>query len=121
MSDIYLTRLKALRDIGFPLAKQMEHEGRLDFEWFMSECGTYGCLLGWWATTEYARNDGWRFENTTPCWGEDGPYDADDADNYFDISLEDRISLFGGSEEGTLEYRKIYLEHLIAKRELSQN
>jgi len=60
LPDIYLTRLKALRDIGFPLAEQMEYE-------------------------------------------------------------EGKPMSLGGSEEGTLEYRKIYLEHLIAKRELSQN
>ena len=119
MLDIYLTRLKALRDIGFPLAEQKEAEGHLDFDTFMSECGTYGCLLGWWATTEYAQRDGWKFASDGQPQFNSSSISCDD--QYFDTSIEDRISLFGGSEEGTLEYRKIYLEHLIAKRELSQN
>ena len=31
MPDIYLTRLKALREFGIPLAEQKEAEGHLDF------------------------------------------------------------------------------------------
>lgn len=115
MSDIYLTRLKALRDFGVPLAEQKEAEGHLDFGVFMSECGTYGCLLGWWATTEYARNDGWRIVGTTPYWGEDWLFAAED---YFGFGRgrPEWLRLFGTEPDNTLAMRKTYLETLIQRR-----
>ena len=113
MSDIYLTRLKALRDFGFPLAEQKETEGHLDFDIYMSECGTYGCLLGWWATTEYARREGWvPLKGAPPVWGDT----AHAAEDYFDLSYEERCSLFADSEVGTLSDRKAYLETIIQRR-----
>ena len=115
MSDIYLTRLKALRDIGFPLAEQKEAEGHLDFSRFISRCGTYGCLLGWWATTEYARNDGWHFESTTPYWSEKWLYSAE---AYFGLcrSAHEWVRLFGANSTNTLTTRKAFLDELIQRR-----
>lgn len=78
---IRLRRLIALRDHGFPLAEQKEREGALDFNIFMDICGTEGCLLGWWATTKYARGDGWTMSPNTPRWN--GMEGGRAADNYF--------------------------------------
>ena len=67
-TDIYLSRLIALREYGFPLAEQKEREGALNFRFFMNNCGTVGCILGWRTTTEYARSDGWTMSLGTPLW-----------------------------------------------------
>ena len=116
MSDIHLTRLKALRDFGVPLTEQKETEGHLNFRLFRSSCGTYGCLLGWWATTGYAQHDGWKSEHGSVLWGDD-----DDGEEYFGISSREWVELFGGDPRNTLSDRKAYLEKLIAEREAAQN
>ena len=115
MSDIYLTRLKALREFGIPLAEQKEAEGHLDFGCFMSECDTYGCLLGWWATTEYARNDGWCIKATTPYWNGTWAYATE---NYFNLNryTHEWIRLFGPDPGNTLAKRKAFLDTLIQRR-----
>lgn len=113
MSDIYLTRLIALRDIGFPLAEQKETEGHLDFNIFKSSCGTHGCLLGWWATTKYARKDGWRINNRFPYWN--GIW-TDPAEGYFGITNNDWTNLFGSDPKNTLAKRKAFLDALIQRR-----
>ena len=116
MLDIYLTRLKALREFGIPLAEQKEAEGHLDFGCFMSECGTYGCLLGWWATTEYARNDGWCTKVTTPYWNGrlTWTYAAED---YFNLGAGlEWNRLFGPDLGNTLAMRKAFLDVLIQRR-----
>ena len=116
MSDIHLTRLKALRDFGIPLAEQKEVEGHLNFRVFKSACGTYGCLLGWWAATSYAQNDGWASENRAVLWNGD-----DDGEKYFGISSKEWVELFGTNTDNTLSDRKAYLETLITEREAAQN
>ena len=60
-SNIYLTRFVALQEYGIPLAIEKAGEKALDFDQYMNESRTVGCLLGWWATTEYAKADGWHF------------------------------------------------------------
>jgi hypothetical protein len=115
MSDTHLTRLKALREFGIPLAEQKEAEGHLDFLLYMSECGTYGCLLGWWATTEYAQRDGWHFRGTTPYWNEKWVYAAE---AYFGLKRRSPIwrRLFGPAQTNTLAMRKAFLDALIQRR-----
>ena len=113
MPDIYLTRLIALRDIGFPLAKQKEAEGHLVFNLFRSTCGTYGCVLGWWATTEYAKKDGWYVIANTPYWGSEW---LNAAESYFNITSGDWVKLFDTDPDNTLADRKTYLDKLIARR-----
>ena len=116
MTDIHLTRLKALRDFGIPLAEQKKAEGHLNFSFFRSACGTYGCLLGWWATTDYAQNDGWTSENRAVLWNGE-----DDGEEYFGISSKEWVELFGRNHFNSLSDRKAYLEKLIAEREAAQN
>lgn len=111
MPDIYLTRLRALRAFGIPLAEQKEAEGHLEFGYFMSACGTYGCLLGWWATTEYARNDGWRVNHRNALWNS-----VDDGEEYFGISLKEWRNLFETDPNNTLTMRKAFLDELIQRR-----
>lgn len=112
-TNVYLQRLVALREFGFPLAEQMRREGRLNFYWYMSECGTEGCLLGWWATTEYAQEDGWHFTiDGIPRW-----MDSRDAGReYFDINSDTWDALFCGASFGTLADRRARLDALIAER-----
>lgn len=114
-TDIFLQRLVALREYGFPLAEQMERERRLNLDTFRGEssCGTVACLLGWWETTEYARADGWAFAQGVP---QSGPLSADTGETYFGISERQWFSLFGTSNFGTLADRRAYLDKLIEMR-----
>ena len=114
-TNVYLQRLVALREYGFPLAEQMQREGRLNFGVYMRRCGTYGCLLGWWATTEYAQADGWVLEDgVLPAWQDFG--DMYSAEMYFGLTDGQWSPLFGINSDGTLADRRAYLDTLIAER-----
>lgn len=112
MSDIYLNRLIALRDIGFPLAAQKEQQGALDFRLFMSHDRTCGCLLGWWATTDYAKADGWHFQDNVPSWN-NLPTTIQSVQCYFNLGAHDWLMLFEDESEITLADRKAHLQKLI--------
>lgn len=110
----YLERLIALRDIGFPLAKQKEKEGALNLNIFMSDCGTQGCLLGWWATTDYAQARGWQIDNLgTPHYLGNM---VDSEEEFFGITSGQWRKLFGAERFGSLNDRLAYLNTLIAER-----
>ena len=112
MSDIYLDRLIALRDIGFPLAEQKEQQGKLNFGLFMSHDRTCGCLLGWWTTTSYAKADGWSFQDNIPSW-HDLPTTMQSVKGYFNLEACDWLMLFRVEPEMTLADRKAHLQKLI--------
>lgn len=110
-TNIYLQRLIALREFGFPQAEKMEREGRLDFSSFRT------CLLCAWVETEYAQADGW---TKTPLGYPVGPWEGsksalmghDLCASYF--GLDDWRYLFG--TEGTLSKRRARLDAIIAER-----
>ena len=124
MSDIYLDRLKALRDIGFPLAEAMRCQGRLNFDVYATKGeDAEGCLLGWFASTDYAYDDGWRFaespRSVSECsviWGGLSGWNA--ACEYFHIEDEQTDALFDGYYAGSLDDRLEVLNAIIAEKEL---
>lgn len=110
-TDIYLQRLIALRDFGFPQAEKMEREGRLDFSSFRT------CLLCAWVETEYAQADG--FRKTSLGYPFKLGEEFKDAlageglcAGYF--GLDDWRCLFG--QEGSLSDRRARLDAIIAER-----
>lgn len=114
-TDIHLQRLIALREFGFPLAEQREKEGRLKLDIYMSECRTYGCLLGWWTTTDYAQKDGWSSLFRVPTWTGAGDGECP-ASAYFGLDDKTWVALFGTEAQGTLSDRRAVLDRLIAER-----
>ena len=113
-TNIHLQRLIALRDEGFPLAFAAREQGHLDFDVFISDCGTYRCLLGWWVTTPTAQADGWYFWNDWAVW--EGLRGSRAAGAYFGIGYK-AANLFGSSDMGDLEPRLAFLnDDLIAAR-----
>lgn len=113
-ADIHLARLIALREEAFPLAFEAEKRGHLDLDHYVSECGTYRCLLGWWIATPTAKEDGWHFHNGYhPTWR---GKTFGSAKAYFGISEGDWGRLFGTSDKGTLTDRLAHLDRLIAER-----
>lgn len=113
-TDIYLQRLLALRDEGFPLAFTARERGHLDFGVYRSICGTYRCLLGWWVATPTAQADGWHFRDSLPVWEGYRRFKA--AKVYFDLGHSKAEALFGEGDMGDLEPRLAYLDRLIAER-----
>ena len=115
MITVYLERLKALRDIGFPLAVKKRDIHCLDFDQYMSHDGKKGCILGWWATTDRAKEAGWavtggavgrvHFAGSTGEWA---------AEEYFGDGYP---NIFGGSTYGSLEDRLVCLNRVIAEME----
>lgn len=111
-TNVQLQRLIALREYGFPLAEQREREGRLDLDRFMSYCGTVGCLLGWWTTTEYAIADGWTYPQG-PQWN--GHACPEKSVAYYFGSWDVYEELFMHQEVGgTLAERKERLDAMIS-------
>lgn len=103
-ADIQMARLRMLRDIAVPFARQMEREGRLDFEVFRDPGHTQGCLLGWMATLPAFQADGWSISFAgLPHWqAPDGScwtgYAA--AGEYFGLDESQTIALFGITRPG---------------------
>ena len=124
MITVYLERLKALRDIGFPLAAKRKKQRRLNFDRHMSPKGRSGCLLGWWATTEYAKRDGWtiveshyifaRGDRIPSYNNKQGPWAVGE---YFGLGGEDTCCIFGDRHYGSLGDRLDYLNQVITDME----
>ena len=112
-NNVYLQRLIALREFGFPLAEQREREGRLNYRLYMRSCGAAGCVLGWWVTTAYAQAEGWSFKNYLPTWNSDSHYPAE---AYFGLTIKDWEALFTVDDRRTLADRRARLDELIAAR-----
>lgn len=107
-TDVYLQRLFALLEYGFPHAERMQAEGRLDFGSFKT------CLACAWCETEYAQADGWaKIENGYPNYP--GSFSSQySLKSYFGLDLDDVDGIFGATD--SLADRRAYLEALIAKR-----
>lgn len=112
-ADIHLARLIALREEAFPLAFEAEKRGHLDLDHYVSACGTYRCLLGWWVATPTAQNDGWYFEGPIPAWR---GRTVGAAGEYFGICDPDWARIFGMACFGPLTDRLAYLDKLISDR-----
>lgn len=117
VTDVYLERLLLLRDVGIPLAHEMEEKGGLDFNRFMSYCGTYGCLAGWCGTHGAFSARGLTLSGDgVPCYGGESWHAA--LRKFFGVDFTHSIlNLFGDSKHGgTLSDRAAYLDKLIEER-----
>ena len=116
-SDIHLERLMYLRDVVFPHVEEMHRRGRVDFDEFASQCGTYQCLAGWSASDPHFMRQGFRLRNgryTRPVFA--GRDDLAAVRFFFDLEKKDVRRLFGPNYHGTLARRKTVLERIIAER-----
>lgn len=113
VTDPALQNLMYLRDVTIPW--MMEHPEQVDLDRYNSDCGTYGCLLGWYSMQRFGEGVIAHAKNTESSsypyhwsWGEFGlnPKDSD-----IDWSL-----LFGYSKAGNLKLRLRRVEQHIAKR-----
>lgn len=113
-TDPILTRLIALREECFPLAFEAEKAGHLDFDIFVSRCGTYRCLQGFWLLTDTAKADGWTHETGGGRWKH--WRDSDATMHYFGLTDGAWCALFGMAYNGDLHTRLAYLDRLITAR-----
>lgn len=103
-TDVHTARLRMLRDIAVPFAREMERAGQLDFDVFRDRTGRRGCLLGWMATLPAFQADGWSASFTgLPRWQDpDGAtwtgYGA--AGAYFGLDWPQTIGIFGIPQPG---------------------
>lgn len=108
-----LEQLYLLRDVTFPRVFEEDETGHVHLSSYSSNCGTYRCLLGWHQVIHHPELIS-PLQNYEENWLE---YEI----KYFEESSYDDDNgnmLFGGLEEGDLEYRfKKLNEYYIPKVE----
>ena len=116
-SDIHLERLLHLRDVVVPHVLAMAQRGRLNFDEFASDCGTYHCLAGWAACDPVFVQQGfqlWRGRYTRPVF--EGRGDLDAVALFFGLDEGEVKCLFGPSYHGDLAKRQLFLDCIISAR-----
>jgi hypothetical protein len=103
VTDPALENLMFLRDVTIPWMR--EHPERVDFALFNSECGTYGCLLGWYHMQRFGR----RYA------GSDMDLDGSE-EKHFGINGISYYWLFGSSNDRSIEDRAARVDALIAEK-----
>ena len=88
------------------LAWMREHLERVDLDLYLSVCGTWGCLAGFYEARRYAEPDRDRFFSREGLGGE----------FLVEPSSVDLVLLFGSASSGTLEQRATRLRSLIRDR-----
>lgn len=104
-----------LRDTVIPWMEQ--HPERVQFNDFTSVCGTYGCVLGWYAMHRHglAGTDVERWcqlQHNISTRRSDGVPEFGIGDEFY---ASPSAPLFGGAEAGTLADRKARLNAIIAE------
>ena len=97
-TDRQLENLMYLRDVTIPWMEA--HPARVNFDCVMTDCGTLGCLYGWYGMMRYGAD--WR-RKALHDFGPNNP-------------IVTHPQLFGSGPRGTLADRKRYLDELIAER-----
>lgn len=114
--DTYLLRLYHLRDVVWPLVEKKNEIGSLNLNFYM--CGSVGCVIGWAATTEQWKRDGWEFNKEgVPLLPNSDDTPGDCAAEYLGISVPESVSLFGQETFGNLLERRELLDHIIEEKE----
>ena len=117
VTDIRLERLMYLRDVVLPYVEEMAQQGRVDFDTFVSTCGTYQCLAGWAACDPAFIRQGFRLRGgryVRPVF--DGRSDLDAVAAFFGLDDGEVKCLFGPNYHGDLAKRRTFLNCIIDAR-----
>ena len=117
VTDVHLERLMYLRDVVLPHVEAMAQQGRVDFDTFASECGTYQCLAGWAALDPAFIRQGFQLRGgryIRPVF--EGYSDLEAVAEFFGLDSGEVKCLFGPNYHGDLAKRKLFLNCIIDAR-----
>lgn len=113
-----IANIDALLEKGFPLTRQMQDHGYLNFNVVRSDCGSYRCLAGWSDTVPELRGKFGIGEDLDGTWKYDGfeiGHQFGIAANPFGTDCEVSV-IFGNKEAGGLGQRENYVRGIVRPR-----